>query len=127
MIDRLAKDFPVVTYGMSARADFRASNYRPELPAPRINSMRPARAISCVCPLIGRFNVANSLAALAAANSLGIPLRDAILSLAKSPQVPGVWKRFRRSASFRSSLITRTHLMPCLMCSKHCANSHRAN
>ncbi len=40
-------------------------------------------------PLIGRFNVANSLAAIAAANSLGVSLRDAILSLAKSPQVPG--------------------------------------
>ena len=51
--------------------------------------MRAARAIWCALPLIGRFNVANSLAALAAANSLGIPLRDAILSLAKSPQVPG--------------------------------------
>jgi len=40
-------------------------------------------------PLIGRFNVANSLAALAAANALGIGLREAVLSLAKSPQVPG--------------------------------------
>jgi len=40
-------------------------------------------------PLIGRFNVANSMAALATANALGIGLRDAVLSLAKSPQVPG--------------------------------------
>jgi UDP-N-acetylmuramoyl-L-alanyl-D-glutamate--2,6-diaminopimelate ligase len=40
-------------------------------------------------PLIGRFNVSNSLAALAAANALGINLREAILSLGKSPQVPG--------------------------------------
>ena len=40
-------------------------------------------------PLIGRFNVANSMAALATANSLGVNLREAILSLAKSPQVPG--------------------------------------
>src|SRR2546421_237968 len=40
-------------------------------------------------PLIGRFNVANSLAALAAANALGVGLREAVLSLAKSPQVPG--------------------------------------
>jgi UDP-N-acetylmuramoyl-L-alanyl-D-glutamate--2,6-diaminopimelate ligase len=39
--------------------------------------------------LIGRFNVANSLAALAAASSMGVSLRDAIMSLAKSPQVPG--------------------------------------
>ena len=40
-------------------------------------------------PLIGRFNVLNALAALAAANSLGINLREAVLSLAKAPQVPG--------------------------------------
>ena len=40
-------------------------------------------------PLIGRFNVANSIAALAAANALGISVREAILSLGKSPQVPG--------------------------------------
>src|SRR5207244_2013092 len=40
-------------------------------------------------PLIGRFNVANSMAALAASNSLGVSLREAILSLAKAPQVPG--------------------------------------
>jgi UDP-N-acetylmuramoyl-L-alanyl-D-glutamate--2,6-diaminopimelate ligase len=40
-------------------------------------------------PLIGRFNVANSLAALAAANALGISLREAVLGLGKSPQVPG--------------------------------------
>ena len=40
-------------------------------------------------PLIGRFNVANSLAALAGANALGLNLREAILSLGKTPQVPG--------------------------------------
>src|SRR5256714_11183901 len=40
-------------------------------------------------PLIGRFNVANSMAALAAANSLGVNLRAAVSSLGKSPQVPG--------------------------------------
>ena len=39
--------------------------------------------------MIGRFNVANSVAALAAANALGIGLREAVLSLGKSPQVPG--------------------------------------
>ena len=40
-------------------------------------------------PLIARFNVANSLTALAATNALGVGLREAVLSLAKSPQVPG--------------------------------------
>src|SRR2546423_1040933 len=40
-------------------------------------------------PLIGRFNVANSMAALAATTVMGVGLRSAILSLARSPQVPG--------------------------------------
>ena len=40
-------------------------------------------------PLIGRFNVYNAMAALAAANSLGVSLREAVVSLAKAPQVPG--------------------------------------
>src|SRR5256714_5025998 len=40
-------------------------------------------------PLIGRFNVANSLAALAAANALGVGLRETVLSPGKPPQVPG--------------------------------------
>jgi len=40
-------------------------------------------------PLIGRFNVANSMAALAAACGMGLGLREAILSLSRSPQVPG--------------------------------------
>src|ERR1700730_17354606 len=39
--------------------------------------------------VIGRFNVTNSVAALAAANALGINLRDAVFSLGRSPQVPG--------------------------------------
>ena len=40
-------------------------------------------------PLIGRFNVYNSLAALAAASAVKIPLRDAVAALADAPQVPG--------------------------------------
>src|SRR5204862_5375571 len=40
-------------------------------------------------PLIGRFNVSNAMAALAAAASLGVNLREGVLSLAKAPQVPG--------------------------------------
>ncbi len=89
LIDRLPKDFPVVTYGMSARADFRASSYHPEFAGTSYQLDARGKSYLVRLPLIGRFNVANSLAALAAANSLGIPVRDAILSLAKSPQVPG--------------------------------------
>lgn len=89
LVDRLGKDVPVLTYGMSARADYRASNYRPEFGGTSFQLDARGKSYLVRVPLIGRFNVANSLAALAAATSLGISLRDAILSLAKSPQVPG--------------------------------------
>jgi UDP-N-acetylmuramoyl-L-alanyl-D-glutamate--2,6-diaminopimelate ligase len=89
IVERLGKDVPVVTYGVGVHADFRASNYRPEFGSTSYQLDARGKSYLVRVPLIGRFNVANSLAALAAASSLGIPLRDAIVSLAKSPQVPG--------------------------------------
>ncbi|MGI8819392.1 MAG: UDP-N-acetylmuramoyl-L-alanyl-D-glutamate--2,6-diaminopimelate ligase [Chthoniobacterales bacterium] len=89
LVDRLGQSVPIVTYGMGARADFRASNYRPEFSGTSYQLEAHGKSYLVRVPLIGRFNVSNSLAALAAANSLGVNLRDAILSLAKSPQVPG--------------------------------------
>ena len=89
LIDRIGKEIPIVTYGMGTRADFRASNYRPDFSGTSYQLDARGKIFLVRVPLIGRFNVANSLAALAAANSLGISLRDAIFSLGKSPQVPG--------------------------------------
>ncbi len=89
LIDRIGKEIPIVTYGMGTRADFRASNYRPDFSGTSYQLDARGKIFLVRLPLIGRFNVANSLAALAAANTLGISLRDAILSLGKSPQVPG--------------------------------------
>ncbi|MGI9086697.1 MAG: UDP-N-acetylmuramoyl-L-alanyl-D-glutamate--2,6-diaminopimelate ligase [Chthoniobacterales bacterium] len=89
LIARLTSGFPVITYGMGARADFRASNYRPEFGGTTYQLDAQGKSYLVRVPLIGRFNVANSLAALAAANVLGVSLRAAVLSLAKSPQVPG--------------------------------------
>src|SRR3954471_10261219 len=89
LLSRMDKAIAVVTYGMGARADFRASNYRPEFGGTSYQLDARGKSYLVRVPLIGRFNVANSLAALAAANALGIGLREAILSLAKSPQVPG--------------------------------------
>ena len=89
LVERLGDDVPVVTYGMSARADFRASNYRAEFSGTSFQLDARGKIYLVRVPLIGRFNVLNAMAALAAANSLGISLREAVLSLAKSPQVPG--------------------------------------
>ncbi len=89
LVDRLENKVAVVTYGMSARADFRASNYRMEFGGTSYQLDAKGKSYLVRVPLIGRFNVANSLAALAAAHSLGIGLREAVVSLGKSPQVPG--------------------------------------
>jgi UDP-N-acetylmuramoyl-L-alanyl-D-glutamate--2,6-diaminopimelate ligase len=89
LLDRIGKKTPVVTYGMGVHADFRASNYRMEFGGTSYQLDARGKSYLVRVPLIGRFNVANSMAALAAANSLGVNLREAILSLGKSPQVPG--------------------------------------
>ena len=89
LLDRIGKRVAGVTYGMSVRADFRASNYRVEFSGTSYQLDAHGKSYLVRVPLIGRFNVANSVAALAAANALGISLRDAVLSLGKSPQVPG--------------------------------------
>src|SRR6266849_9704847 len=89
LIGKIDKKTPIVTYGAGVRADFRASNYRMEFGGTSYQLDARGKSYLVRVPLIGRFNVANSMAALAAANSLGIALRQAILSLTKSPQVPG--------------------------------------
>jgi UDP-N-acetylmuramoyl-L-alanyl-D-glutamate--2,6-diaminopimelate ligase len=78
-----------VTFGTGLKADFRVSNYRMEFGGTSYQLDARGKSYLVRVPLIGRFNVANSVAALAAANALGIGLREAVLSLSKSPQVPG--------------------------------------
>jgi UDP-N-acetylmuramoyl-L-alanyl-D-glutamate--2,6-diaminopimelate ligase len=89
LLDKIDKRVPVITYGMGMRADFRASNYRVESSGTSYQLDARGKSYLVRVPLIGRFNVTNSVAALAAANALGINLRDAVFSLGKSPQVPG--------------------------------------
>jgi UDP-N-acetylmuramoyl-L-alanyl-D-glutamate--2,6-diaminopimelate ligase len=89
LLDRIDKKISVVTFGMGVRADFRAANYRMEFGGTSYQLDARGKSYLVRLPLIGRFNVANSMAALAAANALGLNLREAVLSLGKSPQVPG--------------------------------------
>src|SRR6266576_1431353 len=89
LLKKIDQRVAVVTYGRSVRADFRASNYRVEFSGTSYQLDAHGKSYLVRVPLIGGFNVANSVAALAAANTLGISMRDAVLSLGKSPQVPG--------------------------------------
>src|SRR5262244_47855 len=89
LLDRIDKSVAVVTYGMGLRAEFRASNYRAEFTGTSYQLDARGKSYLVRLPLIGRFNVTNSIGALAAAEALGINLRSAVLSLGKAPQVPG--------------------------------------
>ena len=89
LLNKIDKRISVITFGMGMRSDFRASNYRMEFGGTSYQLDARGKSYLVRVPLIGRFNVANSMAALAAANALGLNLREAVLSLGKSPQVPG--------------------------------------
>jgi UDP-N-acetylmuramoyl-L-alanyl-D-glutamate--2,6-diaminopimelate ligase len=89
LIQKIHKKVSTVTFGTGLKADFRVSNYRMEFGGTSYQLDARGKSYLVRVPLIGRFNVANSVAALAAANALGLGLREAVLSLGKSPQVPG--------------------------------------
>ncbi len=89
LVARFGRDLPVLTYGMGARAEFRASNFKIELTGTSYQLDARDRSYLVRLPLIGRFNIYNSLAALAAVTALGLDLRSAVLALSRAPQVPG--------------------------------------
>lgn len=89
LIEQFGKELPLITYGMGARADFRASNVKIDFSGTSYQLDARDRSYLVRLPLIGRFNVYNSLAAIAAASALGIDVRPAVLALANAPAVPG--------------------------------------
>ena len=92
LLARLGRDhpeLPLVTYGMNARADFRASNVKMDFSGTQYQLDAHGKTYLVRVPLIGSFNVYNSLAALAGAASLGVDLRTAVKALANAPSVPG--------------------------------------
>src|SRR6266705_3566380 len=77
LLAKIDKSTSVVTFGMGVHADFRASNYRMDFSGTSYQLDARSKSYLVRLPLIGRFNVANSMAALAAANALGLNLREA--------------------------------------------------
>ena len=102
---RLAKEFAsrleVVTYGCGIHADFRAVDIRFDFNGAQFQLDAKGRSALVRLPLIGRFNVYNALAALAAGSALGINLRESISSIANSPQIPGRLESVADQQAFR--------------------------
>jgi UDP-N-acetylmuramoyl-L-alanyl-D-glutamate--2,6-diaminopimelate ligase len=80
---------PVLRFGFGVHCDFRANNFRQNARGMEFELAAKGKTYLVRAPLIGRFNVYNLLAALAAANVCGIRPRQAVAAVASAPQVPG--------------------------------------
>ena len=89
LVALLGERLPLVRYGFNVHCDFRANNFKQSARGMEFELTAKGKSYLVRAPLIGRFNVYNSLAALAAASALKIPLREAVAALADAPQVPG--------------------------------------
>ncbi len=78
-----------VTFGVDQRADVRATDVRFTPRGSCWNLTVAGERHAVTLPLIGDFNVANALAAGAAAWSLGLSAADVAVRLSTLPQVPG--------------------------------------
>ncbi len=102
---RMARDFAgrlqVKTYGFGARADFRVVRMEAGLRGTHFSLSAKGREFLVKLPLIGRFNVYNAVAALAAADGVGLNFREAVTNLATAPQVPGRMESVVENRGFR--------------------------
>ncbi len=83
------KKMRVLRYGFNVHCDFRANNFRQSPRGMEFELTAKGRSYLVRAPLIGRFNIHNLLAGMAAASACGIRPREAVAAVANSPQVPG--------------------------------------
>jgi len=89
LIKRLGGDHAVLSYGVSSAAIVRAEDVRVSAEGSYFVVHTPQGSIPMSLPLIGRFNVSNALAAIAASHALGIDLPTAEAALTEFKPVPG--------------------------------------
>jgi UDP-N-acetylmuramoyl-L-alanyl-D-glutamate--2,6-diaminopimelate ligase len=91
--EKLAAEFKgrlkVITFGFGANADFRASEVILNTRGQQFALAAKGKSYLVRIPVVGRFNIMNGLAALAAVSAVGIHLRDGIKLLAEVAQTPG--------------------------------------
>jgi UDP-N-acetylmuramoyl-L-alanyl-D-glutamate--2,6-diaminopimelate ligase len=87
--DSLGKRMPVIRFGFGLEADFRAVDFRQSPRGMKFKLEAKGKSFLVRAPLIGRFNVYNILASLAASQAVGISLRESIAAVGDAPQVPG--------------------------------------
>ena len=89
LIGRLDGVLPMIRYGFSVQTEMRALDFHHTNHGLEVKVTFQGKQYLVRAPLIGRFNVYNILAALAAAKAVGVPMRAAVAAMANAPQVPG--------------------------------------
>ena len=101
LLQRYSSDVPVISYGLGIRSDFRASNVRSDFHGTSYQLDTAGKSFLVRLPLIGQFNVYNSLAAIAGAYAMGIDVRASVLALANATAVPGRLEAVPGQRNFR--------------------------
>ena len=120
MIKEVPGNVKILTFGQGMKANFRASNITIDFKGTSYQLDANGKHYLVRLPLIGRFNVYNSLGAIAAAHLIGVDVRSAVLSLANAPFVPGrleavpVKRQFRTFVDYAHTDDALTNVMKTL-------------
>lgn len=89
LADEFSGRLRVVTFGFGADADFQAGEVRHSQHDQTFALSAKGKSYLVRLPVVGRFNVLNAVAALAAVSSCGVSLRDLVKAIAETRQTPG--------------------------------------
>ena len=92
LVDR-ANGASVITYGIDAHADVQGTVLSADASGSRVRVEARGETIEVALPLVGRFNVHNALAAIAAGLAAGVPLAKARDALQRAKPVRGRMER----------------------------------
>jgi len=101
LADRFSREMEVITFGLGRDAQFRASDVKMDFSGTTYQLAALGKNFLVRMPLIGGFNVYNSLAAIATAHTLGVSTRAAVHALATAPAVPGRLQAIPAQKPFR--------------------------
>ena len=98
---RFRDQLDLITYGVGVGCDFRATRMASDLYGTRFELEAKGRSFLVRLPLIGRYNLYNATAALAATKAMGLNLRQAVHHLEDCPQIPGRLESIEHQGGFK--------------------------
>ena len=101
LMDRIGT-LPVYSFGQGSNCNFRASDIHYNGMGTTFRLDAKGRSYLVRSPLIGLFNIYNTLAAMAAVSAMGLELRRVVAAVATIPQVPGRMQRVQAHRNFQS-------------------------